>query len=77
MIGPAVGDYSELVREGRLGVVVNPAARDTWEAAARELLALIHDAPEASARCREAAVSLLSSLYPLGIIHLPLNVPNL
>jgi len=62
VIGPQVGDYSELVRRRQLGVVVDPAARESWPAAARELVTLIGAGPEgASTRCREAAVSLLNS----------------
>jgi glycosyltransferase involved in cell wall biosynthesis len=62
VIGPEVGDYSDLVRTQRLGVVLHPGARDTWKAAACELLALLAESPDrASTRCREVAANLLSS----------------
>jgi glycosyltransferase involved in cell wall biosynthesis len=59
-IGPGVGDYSELVADRRLGIVIDSDSPDTFPSAARELLALVGDEGGGTARrCRETAVELL------------------
>jgi glycosyltransferase involved in cell wall biosynthesis len=61
-IGPGVGDYTDLVSSRRLGVVVEPDAPESWDAAAQELVALFEEGPQgARARCREAATEMLST----------------
>ncbi|MBE9566814.1 MAG: glycosyltransferase family 4 protein [Proteobacteria bacterium] len=60
-IGPGVGDYSELVADRRLGLVIDSDSPDTWPSVARELLSLVEDeAKETTRRCRETAVEILS-----------------
>ncbi len=61
-IGPGVGDYTDLVRERSLGLIVDPDAPETWGSAAESLLALLGEGPDgAQARCRQTAVELLST----------------
>lgn len=54
---PFVGDYSAMVQDRALGVVIDPADQATWPAAIRAIRALAAD-PETRARCRRAAEEL-------------------
>ena len=58
---PNVSDTDEIVKTQSVGVVVASRDDDTLNAAARELLELLHD-PDLSARCRRAA----ETAYSLG-----------
>jgi glycosyltransferase involved in cell wall biosynthesis len=60
-IGPGVGDYTELVNQRQLGVVVDPDEPGGWRPAARRLVDLVSGDRTTRSRCRETAVGLLST----------------
>lgn len=57
LIGPEVGQYSELVQGRGLGVVVDPDRPDDWADAVDRLQAMLADR-DLAGRCREAAEAL-------------------
>lgn len=58
LIGPEVGDYSEMVRAGRLGVVVDPESPGRWESAIDEVKAAL----ESNGAFREHCVAKAGAL---------------
>jgi len=57
LIGPEVGDYSRLVGEGRLGIVIDPDRPETWSQAIQAIREMQTDAGLRE-RCRMAAEAL-------------------
>ena len=58
LIGPQVGQYSGLVAEKHLGVIIDPEQLDTWNDALEQMLRLRDEDSELARRCRDAAQSL-------------------
>jgi glycosyltransferase involved in cell wall biosynthesis len=58
VIGPDVGDYTDLVREHRLGIVVDPERPQTWEKSIGELIAMAAYGHEMRSRAMDIASSL-------------------
>lgn len=62
MIGPEVGGYSKLVRDKRLGCVIDPDAPDSWPQAVDALVDLVKD-DQLRQRCRMEAGGLSWQAY--------------
>jgi glycosyltransferase involved in cell wall biosynthesis len=58
IIGPEVGDYTELVREKGLGVIVDPDAPEKWNHAIDQIITLMNESAFLHQRCREVSVKL-------------------
>jgi glycosyltransferase involved in cell wall biosynthesis len=70
---PHVGDYSSVVRERRVGVVMEPEDETTWPAACDDIVAVARDAG-ARARCRAVAETYAwSNLVPRLRAALPVE----
>ena len=68
VIGPDVGDYSDLVREHRLGIVVDPDRPRSWEQSIAELIAQAPPGHEMRLRAKEIASSLSWQSYADGLL---------
>lgn len=60
VINPGIGDTEELVRENRVGVIVEKFELSCYEKAVQELLDLMKEGRALSRRCRETADKYLS-----------------
>lgn len=60
VINPGVGDTEEIVRDNKVGVVVEEFSNADYAAAARDLIELKNEGTAVRARCREAADKYLS-----------------
>jgi len=58
IIGPEVGEYTAIVREHQLGVVVEPHDESEWAQSLQELLSLLEDRKPLRQRCFDVADGL-------------------
>ena len=63
VIGPEVGDYTDTVREKRIGAVVDPDSPGEWDKAIEKLLALVNSGEQIRKRCTVTAHSLSWQSY--------------